>query len=160
MTNTTQHSEYGRGGNQPKRIIIHAMGEHSLMDDGKSYEHAPDFLVRMKLSAHVLAAPDGTLIRCRNDNETAYHAQGFNSNSLGLEVLVAGKHTYASFLRAISTPYLTDAQYAAVVTQCREWVKLHGITNIQRHSDVSPGRKVDPGDGFPWSKFLIDLRTA
>ena len=146
------HNPYGNAHQTPKRIIVHAMGEY-ILDD-----HAPDFLMNQGLSAHVLAAPDGTLFRCREDTEGAYHARGFNTDSLGIEVLVAGHHDYGSFIKAIAAPWVTDAQYNATVKQCREWVQKFGITQIDRHCDVSPGRKLDPGAGFPWDKFISDVR--
>ena len=155
---TNRHSPYRGAHQKPAMIVVHAMGEYVMADDGKSFDHAPEFLERMKLSAHALVAPDGTVFRCRNDDEGAYHARGFNTDSLGMEMLVAGRHDYGSFVKAISKPYLTDAQYAAAVAQCREWVSLHGITRIVRHSDLSPGRKLDPGSGFPWDKFLDDVK--
>ena len=154
-----RHNPYGTPHqNRPTIGVVHAMGEYILSDDGKSYEHASDFLERMGLSAHILAAPDGTLYRCRNDDEGAYHARGFNVDSLGLEILLPGKHDYASFINGIAKPmWCIGPQYAAVVQQFREWMRLHGIT-VARHSDLSPGRKLDPGMGFPWTKFLNDLK--
>ena len=143
---------YGAAHQTPKRIIIHAMGEY-ILD-----EYAPDFLLREQLSAHALGTPDGKVIRLRDDTEGAWHAKGFNTDSLGYEVLLAGHHNYASFITGIATPWVTDAQYDAVVRQCREWVAKFGITQIDRHSDVSPGRKCDPGAGFPWEKFLLDVK--
>lgn len=143
---------------KPTMIVIHAMAEYVLGDEGEDFDHAPDFLERMGLSAHVLAAPDGTLYRCREDLEGAYHARGFNTDSLGIEVLVPGRHDYGSFVRAIGGQWVSNAQYAAVVEQCREWMRLYGITHVVRHCDLSPGRKVDPGAGFPWDRFLADLK--
>jgi N-acetyl-anhydromuramyl-L-alanine amidase AmpD len=153
----TQHSAYGSPHQKPNTIIVHAMGEYVMSDDGETYNHAPVFLDRMQLSAHALVAPDGTVYRCRTDDEGAYHARGFNTDSLGIEVLVEGKHDYGSFLEKIKTDYVTAEQYAAVVEQCREWARLHGIARFVRHSDVSPGRKLDPGAGFPWTRFIADL---
>jgi len=72
-------------------------------------------------------------------------------------VLVKGKHDYASFEKTIKNPYLTIEQYPSILAQCREWMKLYGIKDVKRHSDVSPGRKIDPGSGFPWRTFLNDL---
>ena len=152
------HNPYGRSGNRPKMIVIHAMGEYIALEDG-SYMHAPDFLEYDKKSAHVLITPNGGVLRLRNDDETASHAKNFNTNSLGMEILVAGKHTYKTFAKAIDQHYVTDEQYAAAVAQCREWVEKYNITRIVRHSDLSPGRKIDPGDGFLWDKFLIDVRA-
>lgn len=142
----------------PTMLVVHAMSEYVLADEGEDYDHAADFLERLGLSAHVLAAPDGTLYRCREDLEGAYHARGFNTGSLGIEVLVRGKHDYGSFLRAISKPYVTEIQYETVVQQCREWMRLYGIRNVVRHSDLSPGRKLDPGMGFPWQRLMGDLK--
>lgn len=151
------HNPNGAAHQNPDTIIVHAMGEHVLLDDRKTYLHAPEFLEHAGLSAHALVAPDGTIYRCRNDDEGAYHAKGFNSNSLGIEILAAGKHDYDSFIKKIKQPYVTDEQYASVLAQCKEWLRNFDIVKIVRHSDVSPGRKFDPGAGFPWEKFLKDL---
>jgi len=149
-------SAYGAAHQKPNMIVVHAMGEYVATDSGE-FVHATDFLDRQGLSSHALVAPDGTLYRCRDDEQGAYHARGFNSASLGIEVLVKGRHDYGSFVRAIASPYLMPDQYDAVVAQCIEWVKLHGITRVVRHSDLSPGRKIDPGAGFPWVIFLKDI---
>ena len=98
----------------------------------------------------------GVIIRSRKDEEGGYHAKGFNSNSLGVEFLVPGLHTYATFTNAIKKKYLSTAQYNAGVELVKSWIDKHEISNIDRHSDLSPGRKVDPGQGFPWQRFLED----
>lgn len=154
---TTNLEHGGNSANTPKLIVIHAMGEY--IKDSQP-RHAIKFLDHYGLSAHSLIAPDGTNYRCREDNQRAWHARGFNPNSLGIEFLVPGVHDYGSFIETIKTPYLTDNQYRAGVEQVREWIDLHGITEIARHSDKSPGRKVDPGDGFPWEEFLSDIGMA
>ena len=139
----------------PTRIIVHAMGE--LIGGIPAVDFLRDVV---KLSAHVLVCPNGDVIRCRRDNQGAYHAKGFNANSLGIEVLVAGNHDYGSFKKMITEPYLTSAQYEAGVQFVRdEWVTKRGIAQIDRHSDVSPERKVDPGDGFPWEQFKREVKA-
>jgi N-acetyl-anhydromuramyl-L-alanine amidase AmpD len=152
----SRYNPYGAHHQTPRTIIVHAMAEYVEVEHGQ-YEHAPDFLLRSGLSAHALAAPDGIIYRCRNDEQGAYHALGFNTDSLGIEIMVAGHHNYAQFATAIAHPYLTDMQYEAVLEQCREWLRLHSITRVTRHSDISPGRKIDPGAGFPWQRFITDL---
>lgn len=151
-----KHNPYGAAHQTPDTIVVHAMGEHVITGPGEA-EHAPDFLLRSRLSAHALIAPDGTTYRCRADGEGAYHAKGYNTNSLGIEIMVAGRHDYSTFARALATNWVTDAQYAAALSQCREWLGLHNITRVVRHSDISPGRKIDPGAGFPWARLLEDL---
>lgn len=145
--------EKGARHNNPRMIVVHAMGEYLL--DPKPI-HATDFLEKIGLSAHALIAPNGDTYICRDDDQGAYHAKGYNTDSLGIEFLVEGQHRYASFLETIKTDWVTTAQWEAGVTAVRNWVVGYGISRkrIVRHSDISPGRKVDPGKGFNWDIFL------
>ena len=142
----------------PNRIIVHAMGEY-IFHDGK-YKHAADFLRDIGLSAHVLICPDGSIIRCREDNQGAYHARKWNSRSLGVEFLLRGKHNYVSFTRAIENFYLTFDQHFSGVELLRDWCSKHDIVSIDRHSDLDPERKVDPGNGFPFDLILKDIENG
>lgn len=144
--------------NSPKRIVVHAMGEY--IQDAEipdRYIHAVAFLNECEYSAHKLIAPNGDVYICRFDNERASHARGFNTDSLGIEFLVQGNHNYGSFLERIKTPYLTPEQYESGIVVVKDWLQLHSINHIDRHSDLSPGRKVDPGLGFPWQEFNRSL---
>ena len=148
------HLEHGGNSvNHPKKIVVHCMGEFII---DPTPIHAPDFLDGYKLSAHALVAPNGDIYACRDDDERAWHARGHNTDSLGVEFLVEGEHTYATFLEAIKTDYINTAQWEAGVDLVREWVRMYDITeaHVVRHSDISPGRKVDPGAGFNWHDFL------
>ena len=156
MSKLITHIEHGGGAQNPTSIVIHCMGEY-IADGRGGFDHAVPFLNKYKLSAHSLIAPDGSNYRCREDNEGAWHARGFNKNSLGIEFLVQGDHDYGSFVDTIKNKYLTEIQYQAGVAQVREWMSKYDIARIDRHSDISPGRKVDPGAGFPWRRFIIDI---
>lgn len=159
MTTIQRHSAYGAAHQVPRRIVIHAMGEYIKETEKKGAAlFAPDYLDSVGLSAHALVSPFGTVYRCREDNEGAYHAKGFNTDSLGVEILCYGEHDYTSFSKTIKTEYIKKVQYDALVALCREWIKLYNITEIHRHSDLSPGRKIDPGRGFNFDKFLNDIR--
>ena len=151
ITNPLSH---GSKSNTPDLIVIHAMGEYI---EGEPDMWAPAFLDKLGLSAHALVTPDGNIIRCREDYQGAWHAKGFNNNSLGIEFLVEGTHTYGSFMNAIRKPYLTDKQFEAGLKQVRDWLERHKIEKIKAHSELSPGRKYDPGLGFPWEVFLQEL---
>lgn len=146
--------DHGTEVNNPKIIVVHAMGEY--IDDGHTVKSARDFLDSYKLSAHILCEPNGDLIQCRADYQVAWHARGHNTNSLGIEVLVSGTHNYVTFLRAIKKKnWATDEQMISAAEQVREWMYLYhiNIDKVVRHSDLSPDRKVDPGTGFNWIKF-------
>ena len=137
--------------NVPELIVVHSMGEYILDPDP---EHAVDFLERYGLSAHALVSPNGDIYLCRDDDQGAYHARGHNTNSLGIEILVEGRHDYGSFIKAIAKwGWCPDVQFDATVEAVRNWIQGHDIKRIVRHSDISPGRKVDPGSGFDWVEF-------
>jgi len=145
----------GREGQSPNRIVIHAMGEYIDTDD-RDYD-AVSWLDKIGLSVHAIITPSGVVIRCRDDYQTAYHARGYNTNSLGVEILVPGVHTYESFLTALKTRYYSPEQYDVLLELCRSWLQKHDIDKVNRHSDLSPGRKHDPGTGFPWEGFIEDV---
>ena len=146
---------YGGGEQAPNRIVVHSMGE--FIKDGQDFLHAPAFLNEYKLSAHILVDHNGRVFQCRKDNEQAWHARGYNKDSLGIEFLVKGRHDYASFVKTIQEDYVTDVQFEAGLDIVRSWCEKYDIKNIDRHSDLSPGRKVDPGTGFNWIKFKDEL---
>ena len=107
MKKITIHLPWGRNTNNPKKIVLHAMGE--IIDDDskvkhKRYHFAVDYLDILRISAHILVCPSGLIIRCRADNERAWHARGHNTDSLGIEFLVGGAHNNVTFLNAIKKP--------------------------------------------------------
>ena len=140
--------------NNPKLIVIHAMGEY-INDDKPIF--APDFLEKYGLSAHALIVPNGDVMICRPEQSGAYHARGYNTDSLGVEFLVKGIYDYGSFLDAIKTDWITKEQWKAGIELVQSWIKKYNITDVRRHSDISPGRKVDPGTGFKWQEFKNEI---
>ena len=148
--------------NNPELIIVHAMAEY-INDPYPIF--APDFLEKYGLSAHALIVPNGDAMICRNDQSGAYHARSFNTNSLGVEFLVPGDHNYGSFIEAMKTDYVTQEAWRTGVELVSGWCKKWDIDprdadkkkGVKRHSDISPGRKVDPGSGFDFSKFLTQI---
>jgi len=88
---------------------------------------------------------------------------GLNSHYLGVELLVAGTHDYASFSKAIKTPgTYTKEQFDMTVKVFKFWMKKYNIpaSRVVRHSDVSGDHvrgkgkgKTDPGKAFNWKAF-------
>jgi N-acetyl-anhydromuramyl-L-alanine amidase AmpD len=149
--------EYGSGYNAPNRIVIHSMAEKIINGDEVHFAHK--WLEYLGLSAHALIWPSGDIMICRNTDKGAYHARGFNKNSLGIEFLVEGEYDYASFIEAIKKPWPTKDQMREGIELVKHWQSLFGIgrDHVNRHSDLSPGRKVDPGAGFKWGQFLASI---
>ena len=158
MQNAYMPLPFGREKQYPDRIIVHCMAEY-IDTDGRDYS-AVEFLNKIGLSVHALITPSGVVIRCRDDDQGAWHARGCNRDSLGVEILVPGLHTYESFLTAIKTHYCSPEQYDSLKQLCVMWADTFGISLIDRHSDVSPGRKHDPGDGFPWASFIDEINLS
>lgn len=149
---------HGAGHQAPDTIIVHAMAE--FIQVGIRAYSTVDFLDMKGLSAHALISPSGTVVRCRNDDQGAYHAKGHNRNSLGIEFIVPGVHTYETFKEAIRKPYISHAQWRAGIATVKDWIATHDIQSVVRHSDIDPQRKIDPGEGFTWDFFLDEIDDA
>jgi|TARA_R110001599_G_scaffold7003_1_gene34685 N-acetyl-anhydromuramyl-L-alanine amidase AmpD len=139
------------------RVVIHAMAEYIDLEPHDL--HAVDYLRTTQLNAHAFVTPSGVVLQTAADLDLVYHARGYNNNSLGIEFLVAGVHTYHSFTRAIEKDWIGVIQYNAGVQYVRQWLDTHNLTSlhVEQHSTLSPGRKVDPGKGFPWAQFINDI---
>lgn len=138
-----------------ERVIIHSMGE--FIEGGDRDYFAPDYLTLVGFSAHAFVTPSGVEIRQRRDNQIAYHAGRHNENSLGIEFLVPGVHTWATFINAIQEDYITPAAFDKGVEVVAGWVRSFGPLDIVRHSTIDPKRKKDPGEGFPFENFLREI---
>ena len=140
---------------EPKLLVIHAIGEYIKVREPAVA--AIPFLNEQKLSAHLYIDPKGNKFQCRPFNKIAWHAKGFNEDSIGIEVGVAGEHDYGSFRKRIKEDWVTNPQYGVLVESTIEILRDFPIATIVRHSDIDPTRKSDPGDGFPWQRFLNDV---
>lgn len=160
-------------GQKVEGAILHSMAEYVRMEGLTRY--APDHLKYQKLSVHSMITPDGTVLACVGVDREAYHAgksvfgalSGLNGSFLGCEMLVAGDHDYASFLKAIASPdCYTEAQYVSAGWLYGSWITSFDIQRgaVVAHSAVSgddvrgPGAgKRDPGDGWDWARFWASV---
>ncbi|MGB5708759.1 MAG: 1,6-anhydro-N-acetylmuramyl-L-alanine amidase AmpD [Arenicellales bacterium] len=112
----------------------------------------------LRVSAHFLIKREGQLLQFVPTTMRAWHAgescfQGcekVNDFSIGIE------------LEGCDTVAFEEAQYArlAAVTQSiREAYPAITLNRIVGHSDVSPGRKTDPGPSFDWPSYRKRLKT-
>ncbi len=120
----------------------------------KTGQAAEDWLCadESQVSSHYLVHEDGRIIQMVRELDRAWHAgksywQGerdLNSLSVGIEIVNRGHELgYEDF---------PDKQIDAVIRLCRGIIGRHRIVahRVLAHSDISTGRKVDPGEKFPW----------
>jgi N-acetylmuramoyl-L-alanine amidase len=110
---------------------------------------------RSEVSSHYIVHEDGRLVQMVREAERAWHAgQGswkgradINSRSIGIEIVNEGHEG--------GLPAYPDRQIEAVIVLCRDIASRHGIMpeHVLGHSDTAPGRKLDPGERFPWHEL-------
>lgn len=108
-----------------------------------------------EVSAHYFVFEDGRIAQLVPEADRAWHAgrsfwageTDMNSASVGIEIANPGHDGGA--------PPFPDAQIEAVIRLCADIVQRLGVPpqRVLAHSDIAPGRKVDPGERFPWERL-------
>ena len=138
------------GVSRPDMIVLHYTG----MKTGAAAE-AWLCTPESQVSSHYLVHEDGRVVQMVRESDRAWHAgksswhgvTDVNSHSIGIEIVNPGhEFGYRGF---------PGRQTAAVIELCRGIIARHGILpqRVLAHSDVAPGRKIDPGEKFPWRKL-------
>ncbi|WP_127599010.1 N-acetylmuramoyl-L-alanine amidase [Nitratireductor alexandrii] len=139
-----------RGVAGPDMIVLHYTG----MESGQGAE---DWLCdpQSGVSSHYLVHEDGAVVQMVAEAARAWHAgksfwQGesdINSRSVGIEIVNPG--------HVLGYRAFPDAQIEAVIALCRDVAVRHAVApaRVLAHSDVAPGRKIDPGEKFPWARL-------
>ena len=137
-----------RGVSRADMIILHYTG----METG---EGAEAWLCNpsSEVSSHYLVHEDGRVVQMVRETDRAWHAgrgswhgeSDINSKSIGIEIVNPGN--------LAGHPAFPDAQIASVIRLCRDISARLDVPKEQilAHSDVAPGRKIDPGPAFPWA---------
>ena len=110
---------------------------------------------RSQVSCHYFVHEDGRVLSLVPEERRAWHSGAstwagetdINSRSIGIEIANTGHPG--------GLPDYPAAQIDALVLLCRDIVGRHPIPThrILAHSDVAPGRKLDPGERFPWGRL-------
>lgn len=140
--------EARRNGCRPDMIILHYTGMSSA-EDAIGWLANP----KSKVSCHYVVDDDGRITQMVEETKRAWHAGAshwagetdINSLSIGIEIQNPGhEHGYPEF---------PPAQMEAIAALCRDIVKRRGVNpeRVLAHSDVAPGRKIDPGEKFDWA---------
>ncbi|MEW5421270.1 N-acetylmuramoyl-L-alanine amidase [Amorphus sp. 3PC139-8] len=139
-----------RRGAEPSLIVLHYTGMASA-DEALAWLRDP----RSKVSAHYFVFEDGRLVQSVDETERAWHAglsgwhqiRDVNAASIGVEIANPGHdHGYQEF---------PEPQIAATIGLVKRIMARWQIApeGVVAHSDVAPGRKIDPGEKFPWERF-------
>ena len=148
---------YSPNFNTPKRqkknikyIIIHYTG---MKNELSALNRLTDY--KSKVSAHYFIKKNGKIINLVPDLYEAWHAgksnwkniQSLNRYSIGVEIQNSGhENLYEKY---------SNKQMNSVKKLLRFLTKKYRVNckNILGHSDISPDRKKDPGEKFPWREL-------
>lgn len=142
-------------------VVIHAIslppgqfGSHNIIDlfsNCLSPDAHPYFrdISQLRVSSHFLIRRDGQLLQFVSCDKRAWHAglsiwhgrPRCNDYSVGIE------------LEGCDTLPFENAQYVQLARLIRTLCAYYPIDSIAGHSDISPGRKTDPGPYFEWQRF-------
>lgn len=149
--------EYRSQNYGPRIIQEHLPGICMLVLHYTGMESCSEALQRLcdpdtAVSAHLLIDEDGTVHRLVADAHRAWHAghaywhgvNDVNSASVGIELVNPGHDNGYRPFPALQIAALIDTAQALII---EHRIPAWGICG---HSDVAPGRKIDPGEFFPW----------
>ncbi len=110
---------------------------------------------KSKVSSHYLINRKGKILKMVSDKRIAWHAgksrwkkyKNLNNCSIGIELVNKGHN--------IGYQNYTNSQILSLINLCKNLKKKYKInsSNFLGHSDISPLRKIDPGEKFPWKKL-------
>lgn len=140
-----------RAASRPDMIVLHYTGMASGEDaEARLCDPASE------VSSHYLVHEDGRIVQMVRESDRAWHAgksswrgrTDINSCSVGIEIVNPG--------HSLGYPAFPKRQVEAVVGLCAGIAGRHAIApeRVLAHSDVAPGRKIDPGEKFPWKRLV------
>lgn len=108
----------------------------------------------LRVSAHFVVRRDGELLQCVPTVRRAWHAgvsswrgrSRCNDFSVGIE------------LEGCNVLPYEDVQYAVLRALVAALKRRHPVADVVGHSDIAPGRKVDPGACFDWKRLPDAVR--
>ena len=115
---------------------------------------------KREVSCHYLIHEDGAVVQLVPEAMRAWHAGAsswhgeadMNSRSIGIEIVNPG---HAGGAEGGAIPPFPDVQIDAVIALCRDITRRRAIPaeRVLGHSDIAPGRKIDPGETFAWERL-------
>ncbi|MGE0045130.1 MAG: N-acetylmuramoyl-L-alanine amidase [Hyphomonadaceae bacterium] len=114
-----------------------------------------------RVSTHYVVDEEGRIHRVVAEQHRAWHAgrsrwkgeEDVNARAVGIEI-VNGGHDFG-------LPDFPDVQIDAVIALVKDILARNNLppAAVVGHSDIAPGRKLDPGEKFPWHR-LVEANVA
>jgi len=149
-------------------VVIHAT-ELTDMVEAREYGERVLYDNETGASGHYYIDRDGTIEQYVPDNRIANHTSGWNSKTLSIELVNRGRYPnwYHSDHQVMQESY-PEAQIEALIILVNELKNRYSSINYtQGHEDLDirkipsdndqtilVDRKMDPGEHFPWQRFL------
>ena len=135
-----------RNGILPQLVVLHFT---AMKNAQAALERLCD--PKAEVSAHYLIGSDGTCWQMVDEAQRAWHAgagewagaQDVNSRSIGIELDNRGTHPFAE-------PQMQVLEDLLDQIMTRWTIPRAGVIG---HSDMAPGRKIDPGPRFDWQRL-------
>lgn len=115
-------------------------GESSWIIDGKKYKYMNNYSIGIEMdNMGLLRERDGVI--CDD------YCKRWNGRVCRIGKKIWEPYTFEQFFACKN-----------LINQLRSMFNL-GIDRVLGHNDVSPGRKIDPGDAFPWGLIRSNGKT-
>ena len=135
-----------KDGALPIMLVLHYTGTKTAEEADAVYM-TPD-----QVSPHYMIDQDANVTRYVDETLRAWHAgasswaehKDINSISIGIEVVNGGHEA--------GLPDFPEAQISGLIELINDIRSRWNIPDhmVLGHSDIAPGRKIDPGEHFPW----------
>ena len=149
-------------------IIIHCI---SLPPDQYGGDFVKDFFLNnldttkheyfneikdFKVSPHIFIKRNGEVLQFVPFNKRAWHA----GKSIFRGVPDCNDYSIGIELEGSEDDFFSKEQYSSLIIATKAIIETYPLINKENiigHSDISPGRKTDPGKVFEWNTYLESL---
>ena len=149
-------NSFKRGKKSIKFIIFHYTG---MKKESSAINRLTN--IQSMVSSHYVIKKSGEILTLVPDAYVSWHAgnsswkeyKNLNENSIGIEITNPGHNfNYREY---------SKKQIISLMKLSKFLIKKYNINqkNILGHSDISPDRKKDPGERFPW-KYLAKTKIG
>lgn len=146
-----------KNGARPEYIVLHYTGTVTAEEAINRFMDADPNDGVGRISPHYMIDGDGGVLKFVDEDKRAWHAgksywkgcADMNSASVGIEIWNTGHEHDGEPFRSVQIDAVID-----LITDIRTRWTIPDA-HILGHSDIAPGRKIDPGEKFPWRTLEI-----